>query len=369
VDNISGATVYNGAFTNSQLGNGVQLPTGSYTVTYTWNSLTISQSWSEVHDVGNPISWTLQDQYLDWVLGSVNTITSNDNIETGNAISQNTLAQGELGWVSSNLTIKKLYPVFTGWVGNLGAWLIQTSVTKLEVIDDNGNPEVSIMMFGFGGPSYKYVTVYDENGSSLIPSYLSYNTGPFKIDLDASNNFNVYHNNLVNPIVSTPQAYAASDYKVKATAHGGTIFNTYTSFCGLPNSEQCAHLDYQLDGNYYVTTNGKLCFVYNEEYNDPDIEFNIYNNYGNVVATEADFLLPSLVHGENRIVLDFDDYDCANEGFYVLEVINDKKEKFYLRFYYKYHGYYTWFHGFLIQNNWLSPCFQSQIMQPDVTGP
>ncbi len=93
-----------------------------------------------------------------------------------------------------------------------------------------------------------------------------------------------------------------------------------------------AELKRKMDGSYVLCDNGILYFNYDEEYEDHDISYNIYGFNPIPVITEADQPL-SVKYGENNLSLDFTDLgNCLSNDFYILEVINSKKEKFYLRF-------------------------------------
>lgn len=104
------------------------------------------------------------------------------------------------------------------------------------------------------------------------------------------------------------------------------------------NKSPYAELKHKLDGGYYMAYNGKLLFKYDEEYNDADskLTFNIYDEDRNLVG--ANSYLPTgqqkLVSvGDNRYVINLINcYINLGNGFYVLEVTNEKNEKRYLRF-------------------------------------
>ncbi len=98
----------------------------------------------------------------------------------------------------------------------------------------------------------------------------------------------------------------------------------------------------QLDGGYYLVSDGKLCFKYDEEYSDLDgkLKFNIYDNHNSIVASDALMPIgtgPSVNYGDNRYTLNiascsFTPNGNLGSGFYILEIINEKNEKWYLRF-------------------------------------
>ncbi|MBD3638023.1 MAG: DNRLRE domain-containing protein [Crocinitomicaceae bacterium] len=298
----------------------IPLSVGAYQVTFTWTGGT----WSELFTIGNTLQWNLLNNNLTPISNGL--ITSSFLSSAGYAESQNVLLAGQEGWVSFKSEPKDPAPFVTA-----------PQYLKVSLKNTSGTDVVKVKVTTPGsGLITRIVEVYDDQGNLAAPSITSNSNGPILINrLNGSPNyFEVFIGTNPSPIATVNET-ATSDYEVYCDMLRWKIYDTDVSFCtGLTTSDQCAHLDYELDGNYYVTNNGKFCFVYNEEYNDPNIEFNIYNQNGDIVATEANFLLQSLFHGENRVVLDFTDNGiCIGPGFFILEVINDKNEKFYLRFY------------------------------------
>jgi hypothetical protein len=96
----------------------------------------------------------------------------------------------------------------------------------------------------------------------------------------------------------------------------------------------------ELDAGCYYTR-GTLNFKFDEEYNDTDglLEFTIYNDKTHTVKTTNQLIpiaLPSS-YGEKWFSLNLLDCDISptgliGNGYYILEVKNEKKEKWYLRF-------------------------------------
>ncbi len=102
-----------------------------------------------------------------------------------------------------------------------------------------------------------------------------------------------------------------------------------------------AILKKKLDGGYYKAINGRLFFRFDEEYAESgDLLFNIYDDEHTLVSSNS--MLPAtlqlqVVYGDNRYHLntvgcDITPSGALADGFYILEVINDKNEKWYLRF-------------------------------------
>ena len=105
------------------------------------------------------------------------------------------------------------------------------------------------------------------------------------------------------------------------------------------SSNQYATLKTKPDGGYYHFQDGILRFQYEEEYHDTDskLKFNVYDKRRKLVYSDVNLTLaPAL--GVNRYEIDF---SCTNPnvflptGYYILETINQKNERKYLRFYVK----------------------------------
>ncbi|MCJ8288349.1 MAG: hypothetical protein HRT58_22000 [Crocinitomicaceae bacterium] len=108
--------------------------------------------------------------------------------------------------------------------------------------------------------------------------------------------------------------------------------NIITSFpCAIP-SDIYAHLKYKMDGFYHTMKKGEIKFVFDQEYDDAPLKFNIYDQEDNLVKTQADFPPLLTTYGDNYLLLDVSENgECIGRGFFYVEVINSKKEKSYLR--------------------------------------
>ena len=98
-----------------------------------------------------------------------------------------------------------------------------------------------------------------------------------------------------------------------------------------------AKLKPSLDGGYYNTIDGVLKVELDEEYNDTDLVFNIYNDLydpQNPSKTHLSMTMPTIGYGDNRLEYDFTcpGSNCLSSGIYILEIINGKNEKRYIRF-------------------------------------
>lgn len=112
----------------------------------------------------------------------------------------------------------------------------------------------------------------------------------------------------------------------------------------VPDQARYAKLHKTLDGSYYRIDDGILHFQYRGEYNTTDLTYNVYDKNNVIVAsntlntnilTRVSNTIISLdqeENGDNRFRLDMSTQGASlPSGYYVLEVINPKREKFYLR--------------------------------------
>jgi hypothetical protein len=115
----------------------------------------------------------------------------------------------------------------------------------------------------------------------------------------------------------------------------------YLTTAVAKNNFPTAILKKKLDGGYYKAINGRLFFRFDEEYYDTgDLTFNIYDDEHTLVSSNSmmpSAAQPQVVYGDNRFRLNTVGCEITPsgplaDGFYILEVINDKNEKWYLRF-------------------------------------
>ena len=92
------------------------------------------------------------------------------------------------------------------------------------------------------------------------------------------------------------------------------------------------------DGAYQIVNDGHLRFKHWEYYNDQDgaLTYTIYDSENLPVVTEADQAL-TIIRGRNLLELNLGfGGDCIPQGYYILETVNEKNERAYLRFYQAY---------------------------------
>jgi hypothetical protein len=114
--------------------------------------------------------------------------------------------------------------------------------------------------------------------------------------------------------------------------------NSATSFKCNSSGEVYATLFNELDGYYYTVKNGKLRFVFNQNYDTQNnLKFNIYTERGTFIKSQSNYPPVQATYGDNYLTLDLTTTNgCIGRGIFSLEVISDKKEKMYLRFYNEY---------------------------------
>lgn len=154
-----------------------------------------------------------------------------------------------------------------------------------------------------------------------------------------------YFDQSLTPLASgSTNPYVASlGTQVISTAFTTVIndgVNIITSLKCNSSADAYATLFNELDGYYYTMKNGKLRFVFNQNYDTQNnLKFNIYDRKGLLMKTQASFPAVQVTYGENYLTLDLTTTNgCIGQDFFILEVISDKKEKTYLRFYNEYNS-------------------------------
>ncbi len=103
-----------------------------------------------------------------------------------------------------------------------------------------------------------------------------------------------------------------------------------------------AELKKQLDGSFCETISNALLFKYTEKYTEGNLSYQIYDYQRNPMIAQPvvipELILPKKV-GDNFLTIDLKKITSMvglteNASYYTLEVLNDKNEKFLLRFRY-----------------------------------
>lgn len=199
------------------------------------------------------------------------------------------------------------------------------------------------------GGSYGYFTTQGwyyafVNSGGIGTAYMGYSFNPtdrFKIE-KTGNTIRFYRN---GGLITTPASLSLLTTSpvradVSLCEKGAAIVKPRVSFgCFMP---LYAILKKEMDGQCYRADRNQLYFKYDEEYQDVDkkLQFNIYDDkHDKVVNSTAlvSSLVPVVYYGDNRYGLNLNNTSYTSgallpPGYYLLEVINEKNEYWYLRF-------------------------------------
>ena len=114
------------------------------------------------------------------------------------------------------------------------------------------------------------------------------------------------------------------------TPTGVESMYAHTSFY-CESNHKYANLTKKLDGGYYVFPANMVYFKYHEKYRAGDLDYKIYE-FKNQVLISSSNLTVSKIYGDNWIALDMCAFNYIQDHYYVLEVIDEKGRKEYLRF-------------------------------------
>ena len=306
------------------------LEAGQYTVT-------ITDGWSflppviRIYNVGYKVSWTT-------VIGA-NT--------TGNSISKPSTPNG---WGTSGASsVNQLKEFFSGWIDfsvPTGVNILNYSAIGFSDVDNDqtlNDIDYGLAFFTtqivLPSTSFYYNRFWvTENGSQVTPQFAFQTNDKFRIEwVNGSNDVIYYKNNVPIYTSSSVPLPSSGLFVVDAALYtvNSTINDVNVSF-GCPQPFIYGHLRKKLDGGFYRAVNNMVYLKYLEEYNSLDFEFNIYDDMNVLVANQNNLSINTYGgYGDNRIEIGLVGYGAnLNPGYYVLEVINDKKEKWYLRFKY-----------------------------------
>lgn len=289
------------------------------------------------YTIGYKVNWTDKvnteiESIINPGIGLTNTLVNNQGgaYGTNGGASCNTLSSFTPGWAEFTvndaindylvfgLSEENLYPDKASI--EYGIELIPYEV---EPNEKNGPPTLS--------PVYLYQVV--ENGNPVTPEIANYTTGDkFTIIRDPNGEISYYKNSTTNPFyISNETSTSKLIVDVAMNAANATILDANVSF----NCEEVfkyAVLRKKLDVSYYEAGNGRLRFKYLEKYRGGDLNYKIYNNLNQVIADGNNNPIQK-VYGDNWLTLDaFSIIGSITNDYYILEVIDEKGRKEYLRF-------------------------------------
>jgi len=282
-------------------------------------NLTVTDSWFFPHsvpksyEVGNSIDWT--NLVNSSVNGNSLTKTGTNGYDGSGGQSSNVLLNASTNTEWAEFTVNELQDEET-----------------FGLDDDDGTHDpltiaYGIKLFRLLPFAIRRVTVV-ENGINKGPFWGMGNYAKndiFRIQ-KAGSTITYLKNGNVFYTSSTP---SNTDLIVDASLDktNSTILNAATSAICPPFNSYVSEvkLKRSLDGGVY-TVEDYLNFQFHEEYNDNTLTYNIYDDTNNLIS------LPALLvkYGDNRYSLDVS--TLATTGFFIMEIINDKKEKRFLRF-------------------------------------
>lgn len=309
---------------------GSPLEAGTYEISGTISNGTNSYAFTEEISLGYEADWAQIDQnYLEIPNSYSALVDGHDESSFLQARSRNIMRYDEAGWIE-----------FTPILENSAANFIRPTTLNL-----NDIPSLSTLSEEFA-VFYKF---------SAFNNY--YWTLPFSPSQGYVTPFFVSDNSRIKMVFKLPvtggstygeiDIYVDGDYKetiergnssiiarFNSIMNGDGFQDVITSFpCPLP-SDIYGHLKYKMDGFHHTMKDGEIKFVFDQEYAEGPLTFNIYDQEDNLVKTQADFPTVSTTYGDNYLTLDVtENGECIGRGFFYLEVINSKKEKLYLRFF------------------------------------
>jgi PKD repeat protein len=135
---------------------------------------------------------------------------------------------------------------------------------------------------------------------------------------------------LANPIAHPLQT---TNYILKVTDGAGCSHQDSVMVTVLAASKSYAVLTKKLDGGYYDLKGSILYFKYTGEYNTGNLTVKVYDEEHRLKSCPQ---LTTKQYGDNRFELDVSTCTgiIANTGYYIMEVQNEKTEKYLLKFKY-----------------------------------
>lgn len=303
------------------------LTAGAYTVTITYAT---GAPIIRTYNVGYEVNW--ENKILVTANGSELTDQASNGYGNSGASSTNLLSKQQSGWLEFSVTNG---PSTTG--DNLAIGLTEIDDNLLISDIDYGLGFKNIDIFPYPFTIHLRLVYVIENGSpvNVISNYSTNDV--FKIDYNVANNEIKYYKNggIINWFPYSTPIYSSTNvpqknYRVDATLaeNGGGIIIANTSFgC----QEQFVKLKDKLDGGSYYYEGRTLCFKYTEKYREGNLNYKIYEFKDQVLLSSSNFIIPKK-YGNNWFHIDMAEFSYQINHYYVLEVIDEKSRKEFLRF-------------------------------------
>ena len=306
----------------------IPLNTGVYNVGYILtNGTTIQTGGSDIVSIGSLVSWNTINS-TNHLITQQNVLTSSPLSAIGESYSINTFNNESNEWLTFKVNFINSSP-FIPQNGNPIPFL--NKYGQISMINQFGSDILNVKIQAFGNSLNGTLQIYDANG--LVYSNTTIINSKYTIQNTPTSNGSVIKV-FENGTQKGPDVLLSNNtqLKVKAnTGHYSELSDIYTSFC-YDAPDQYAEMERKIQGKFYeVPGDDLLRIVYEEEYLDLDGELTyIIKNKSQSVVLSSDTNTESVIFGDNRIV--FNISSLANGSYYILEVKNDKNEKFYLRF-------------------------------------
>ncbi len=308
----------------------IPLSQGSYLISYnlgTSSNVSLIGG-SQIVNVGHIIDWDMTSSNGHLLLpgNQLQTLmfgNSTNFVGAGSTFATNILNTDADEWLSFK-TCFDYPPVKDNQESGL------SSYASIELIDQSNNTVTKVLVLRdfFGnltasvsdGTTYSTPVTADIDDTYTIENIFSNGSNTIKVfkeGIQIGNDIPV-SNNLQLRVKGETGSYAC-------------IRETYVSFCRVV-PDQFIQLERKIQGGYYQVPNDNILRVeYNEEYNDADgqLNYQIKKLTGEPVISNTS-VTESVTFGDNRIY--FNVASLNYNEFYILEVTNDKRETFYLRF-------------------------------------
>ncbi|MBL4756020.1 MAG: hypothetical protein JKY52_20805, partial [Flavobacteriales bacterium] len=164
-----------------------------------------------------------------------------------------------------------------------------------------------------------------------------YNVGDkFVVERDVANGEMKYYKNKRLLHISTITTSPAMVVDATLNSLNAAIDDARTTFGCPPPDPAYVKLFRKPNSGFYNAKNKTIRFTYFEEYNDLDaqgLKYRVYDKTGDPMVDQIE-LPHAVAYGDNRVTLNFSNImkTLTIGDFYLLEVENMMKEKWYLRF-------------------------------------
>lgn len=311
-------------------------PVGIYLITIT-SAVTGLELLTYYVYLGYQVDWAYYENY-DLTPNDYSLERNNNNLFSGVAglgRSSNVLPYDEQGWVKFRPKVSYEYnPTF--YYSTLRFSSMNPNLNSLPIFNNeyglvnfvrfnlSPNPIVSALLFrdGIGQVSFDLFN-QDVNFSKNFVLNFDAAGGTELVNLTSNNDFGSLSLNGTRPLDATRLRF--NTFKEQ-----DGFYDVISSF-GCPENKIYAKLERKVTGAKYIAYLGKVQFYYDQEYDNsaPFLNYKVYAENNAIIPILSGVTQPlQLKYGDNRFKLDVQ----LPNGEYILEVTNDKLEKFFLRF-------------------------------------